>query len=366
MKNVLIVLPNDVLGGAEQYLRMIAESFYRQGYVAHIFFLKKIKTHAWEKLKNENFRLYYTMANRERYSLFYLIINLLKVKKVHFEYAFTSHVHCSSLIGILRKFTLLKINCFVARESTSVFQRFSGSKLFRYKILYRLGYSSVDLLICQTDFMRKQLIEGLPWIEQKSKVKTIPNPINLLNISEQAQEKLDWKIQEPYIVSAGRLIPEKGFDILIKAFSRLKFTYNDLKLIILGDGKLRSEIENLIKELHLEDDVILYGFADNVYPFFKNAVMCAVSSRIEGFPNVLLQMMSQNEKVVSTLCAGEIEKIAGLFTCQTENESALAITINNCLQANTEECRKMFDKELKKRSIDEFISQVNIYLSETD
>jgi glycosyltransferase involved in cell wall biosynthesis len=171
------------------------------------------------------------------------------------------------------------------------------------------------------------------------------------------------KIEMPYIVSAGRLIPEKGFDILIAAFSKLKQEYRDLKLIIIGDGKFRIEMEILIKKLNLENDVILYGIADNVYPFFKQAKMCVVSSRIEGFPNVLLQEMSQNEKVVSTLCAGDIDKIDGLFTCRPNDEQDLLRAMQQCLEADTAGNRILFDKELQGRSIDGFIDKVNSYLT---
>src|SRR5690606_20880375 len=112
-----------------------------------------------------------------------------------------------------------------------------------------------------------------------------------------------------FIVTAGRLIHEKGYDILINAFAELKEKYPDLKLIILGYGDLKQELIYLATSLNIEQDVIFWGFVENVYPFFKKAKACVISSRVEGFPNVLLQMMSQNSNVVSTTCAGGIDTI---------------------------------------------------------
>jgi glycosyltransferase involved in cell wall biosynthesis len=362
MKHILIILPDDHMGGAEQYLKMVSDIFHERGYMIYVFFLKKKMTGLWENKSPQNTILYYTYAKKEKIGLAFLIYNILRKRKVNFEYVFTSHVHCSALVGIFRYLRILKINQFVARESTSIFKRFSGIRLFRFKILYRLGYLSIDLLICQTEYMKKQLIIGLPWLEKKIQIKVIPNPVNMRNIFIEARKNFNLNIEKPYIVSAGRLIQEKGFDILVKSFVLLKQNHADLKLVILGEGKQRKFLIQLIKDLKLENDVFLYGFVKNIYPCFREAQMCVVSSRIEGFPNVLLQMMSQNDKVVSALCAGGIEKIQGLFTCQTDDEKALFIQMDRCLHSDTKINRQLFDNELQNRSVEKFIDKVNEYL----
>jgi glycosyltransferase involved in cell wall biosynthesis len=358
-KNILITMPTDEFGGgAEQYLEMVAKKFLADGYKIHIFFEKRKTTDRWDSMG----KLYYTNTQEEKYGIPFLLINLLKNRNIHFNYAFSSYVVFSSLLGFLRKIRILKIKYLIARESTSIFKRFTGLKLFQFKIFYHLGYPAVDLLVCQTGYMKKQLLENLPWMEKKVNVQVIPNPVNVNSMFEKAKEELDMPAGGSFIIAAGRFISEKGFDILIAAFSKLKQKYLDLKLVILGDGKLRSEIEILIKELKQENEVILYGFVDNVYPFFKQARMCVISSRIEGFPNVLLQMMSQNEKIVSTLCAGDIDKIDGLFTCKPNNEQDLLRAMQQCLEADTARSRTLFDKELQDRSIDGFMDKVSSYL----
>src|SRR5690606_2514788 len=188
----------------------------------------------------------------------------------------------------------------------------------------------------------------------------IPNPINLNKLTQvERGEEVPFS---NFIVSAGRLIVEKGFDILIDSFHQLQKDFPGIKLVILGEGQLRAELSNRIRELGLEGLVFLPGFVKNVYPYFNDAEMCVVSSRIEGFPNVLLQMMSQNNKVVSTTCAGGIEELKGVFTCPTESPASLLEAMNRCLESNTDHQETYFREEIQSRSIDSFIQKVVHYL----
>src|SRR5690606_6722773 len=133
----------------------------------------------------------------------------------------------------------------------------------------------------------------------------------------------------------------------------------DLKLIILGEGTERENLEALAKELGIMESVLLVGFQDNVYPYFRHASVCVVSSIIEGFPNVLLQMMSQNDKVVSTLCAGGIEDVPCIHTCEINNSEDLAIKIEYALKTDAKSNREVFDRFLETRSVASFIEQIN-------
>jgi len=163
------------------------------------------------------------------------------------------------------------------------------------------------------------------------------------------------------IVSAGRLIREKGFDILISAFAEIIKEIPSLNLMILGEGSERKKLEKLINELDIKDKVILKGHVKNVYPYFKLANVCVVSSIREGFPNVLLQMMSQNDKVVSTDCAGGILEIQGVFVVAPDNVKELVGGIKKALNYSSEN-RALFDKELQNRSIDSFIQKIESLL----
>ena len=362
MKNILIALPNDSLGGAEQYLKNLAVYFSQNEYNVTVLFLKKPKSSGWEDLeKQSKVKLIFTSKATELKGIFQFLKNLIGLRGTRFNFIFTSHVHLTGILGLLIKLKIIKKVFFIGRESTSIFKRFIGLKLMSFKLQYRLGYSSLDLLICQTDFMKTQLVEALPWLSRKINIQVIPNPVNFNKIS--FNEKIDDKFGE-FIVSAGRLIPEKGFDILVKAFKVIKDKFPNLKLVILGEGEERLELERLIQDLGLKKNVFLPGFIKNVYPYFYQAKLCVVSSRIEGFPNVLLQMMSQNTKVVSTLCAGDIDIIDGLILSKANDIESLYNAILISLNDNSSSNRLIFKKELDKRNLENFINKINFFLNE--
>lgn len=360
MKKILILVPNDVLGGAEQHLKNIAEYMISEGYEVYVFFLKKEKTGGWKGL-TDKVNLFFTKNEKERWGVLGCLFKLVRNRHTQYEYVFTSHIHLNSFAGVLIRFGIIKTKFFVGRESTSIFKRFTGTQLRMYRFMYRLGYSKLDLLICQTNFMKEQLVQALPKLATKIKIEVIPNPINLKKTNIE-NENFEFR-NEKYIVSAGRLIQLKGFDLLIKAFALIKVRYPDLKLIILGEGAERENLENLAKDLGIMESVQLVGFQDNVYPFFRHASVCVVSSIIEGFPNVLLQMMSQNNTVVSTLCAGGIEEIPSIYTCKINNSEDLATKIEYALKADTNSNREVFDSFLETRSIACFVEQINKYLN---
>lgn len=356
---ILIVLPSDNLGGAEKVLKMIALHYVSRANVT-IFFLQKKSTSLWDDLLiDKNITFNYGMSKSNGLGLVSLIYFVFKNRKFHS--IFSSQTIINGFLGLFIKLRLIQTKFFIARESTTVFNRFSGIKLFRYKLIYYLGYRSVDLLICQTELMKAQFIKNLPFISKKINIKTIANPINL---DKTLQTNTDFIFKGDYIVAAGRLIEEKGFDILIDAFNLIQNDYSNLKLVILGEGPLRSQLETKIKNLNLADKALLPGRVGKVLEYFNSAKVCVVSSRVEGFPNVLLEMMSQNTNVVSTKCAGGIDELKGVYVAEVNDVSGLVDNIKIILDSDTSHNRVLFDKELKSRNIENFINKIELSLNE--
>lgn len=354
----LFVLPDDLIGGgAQQVLFTIINHLLGQGKKCTVVFTVRKKHRGWEALEDKCSIVYldHTSVYKGYFGAFKYIKKLSKTHNI--VHAISSQALINGLLGFLKKVGILKHTKLVLRESTSIFLRFSGFKLMLYKTSYKMGYRQANLIICQTELMKQQLLEALPWLKNKNTVAVIPNPVNLDDITYKSNQESNFSI-EHFIVAAGRLIPEKGFDLLIRAFQKLDDTA--LKLVILGIGteEETQSLKNLIDELHLNDRVILYGYANNVYPIFKAAELCVVSSRIEGFPNVLLQMMSQNNNVVSTLCAGEIANINGVITCETYNVEALRDAIEKGLSNTTDNKKLFFQDYIESRSIGKFVESM--------
>lgn len=138
-----------------------------------------------------------------------------------------------------------------------------------------------------------------------SRISVIPNPIvnaNILLLSNQPVSH-PWFLNKsiPVVLAAGRLAPEKDFETLLRAFGRAR-EKRRLRLMILGEGELRSSLEALTEKLGLKEDVALPGFIDNPFAYMRQADVFVLSSRWEGFGNVLVEAMACGVPVISTDC----------------------------------------------------------------
>ncbi|MBA2535904.1 MAG: glycosyltransferase family 4 protein [Actinobacteria bacterium] len=109
-------------------------------------------------------------------------------------------------------------------------------------------------------------------------------------------------LSSPLVVAAGRLTPQKGFDLLIEAFAHVVERHSDWRLHIYGSGEKLEELRKLIFERELYNNVFLMGRARELGREFERASVFALSSRFEGLPMVLLEAMSKRLPVVSFDC----------------------------------------------------------------
>ena len=105
----------------------------------------------------------------------------------------------------------------------------------------------------------------------------------------------------PVILGAGRLAPQKDFPTLIEAFRHVS-EKRTCRLVILGEGKLRTQLEGQVRALGLENSVSLPGWVENPYAFMSRAALFVLSSRHEGFPGALIEALACGCPAVSTDC----------------------------------------------------------------
>jgi glycosyltransferase involved in cell wall biosynthesis len=110
-----------------------------------------------------------------------------------------------------------------------------------------------------------------------------------------------WGNARRRILNVGNLKPEKNQHLLLESFARIS-TGRDAKLIILGDGPLRQELERRAMELGIADRVIMPGFRLDPTPFYRSADLFVMSSDYEGYPLVLIEAMYCGVPIVSTDC----------------------------------------------------------------
>nr|HID14046.1 glycosyltransferase [Anaerolineae bacterium] len=176
------------------------------------------------------------------------------------------------------------------------------------------------------------------WGVPGDKVVVIPNPVDVAQIRHLAQEPSPhpWLTdkQIPVIIGVGRLHPQKDFGLLVRAF-RLVRNAQATRLIILGEGPERDLLENEVQQLGLASDVLLPGFQDNPFAWMGRADAFVLSSRYEGFGNVIVEAMALGRPVIATNCPfgpGEIigDNVSGLLV-PVGDEQALARAITRVL-----------------------------------
>lgn len=162
-----------------------------------------------------------------------------------------------------------------------------------YKVMMKLTYKRADGFVFQTEDAKKYFEKK---IQDKSVV--IPNPIN------EKFANINWseKRNKDLIVSVGRLEKQKNQKLLIQSFKKVLKDIPQAKLKIYGEGSLRAELEEYIKELDIVDKVEIPGRVENIEQYIKNAGCFVLSSNYEGMPNALMEAMALGMPVVSTDC----------------------------------------------------------------
>lgn len=138
-----------------------------------------------------------------------------------------------------------------------------------------------------------------------SEMTVIHNPAYSEDIRKQATEPVShpWfgPDEPPVVLGVGSLTPQKDFPTLIRAFDRLR-SQQDARLLILGEGDRREELESLVQECGISNDVELPGFVDNPFKYMKQADVFVLSSQWEGFGNVIVEAMACGTPIVATDC----------------------------------------------------------------
>lgn len=105
-----------------------------------------------------------------------------------------------------------------------------------------------------------------------------------------------------YMISVSSLTHRKRVERLIYSFKKISEAHAELKLLILGEGELKSNLCSIVEECGLKDKVVFYGFCSNPYPLISKAKMLMLTSDSEGLPTVIIEALSLGVPVISTDC----------------------------------------------------------------
>ncbi|MBE0472417.1 MAG: glycosyltransferase [Methyloprofundus sp.] len=177
---------------------------------------------------------------------------------------------------------------------------------FIYLSLMKLAYSRADNIIANSDDTKADLVGN--GLTNKNKVSVIRNPVLVPNYekSKSAHVDEDWfrRSDLKVVLSVGRFHPQKNFLFLISVFKEVYHENQSARLMIVGEGEEKQCLLDQIKKEGLTEVVKLVEFQGNIYPYYENADLFALTSEWEGFGNVLVEALSVGLPVVSTNCPG--------------------------------------------------------------
>ncbi len=162
--------------------------------------------------------------------------------------------------------------------------------------LRRLTYPHADKVVAQSE-------RALAFFPQRVRERglVVPNMVAAPPLEE--DDTADFEMPaRPLLASIGRLTRQKGFDVLLDSFARIKDRHPQWKLLILGEGEDRAQLEALCQRLGLKQSVLMPGRVKNPTSLLRRADIFVMSSRWEGFPNALCEAMACGLPVVSTDC----------------------------------------------------------------
>lgn len=204
-----------------------------------------------------------------------------------------------------------------------------------WSVMRRIMYRRAARIVVQTEATRKWAEATIP-----GRARVVPNPVgDRFSSPDGVGEQ-----RKPIILAVGRLVPQKGFDLLIRAFDVVARSHPDWSLVIVGRGPDEASLRGLARELRCRGAVVFAGTVQDPERYYRSAEVFVLPSRFEGFPNALLEAMACGCAVIATNClAGPAEIVrSGVdgMLVPSEDVEALAAAMER-LMSDPEERRRL-------------------------
>lgn len=290
-ENVITIISNNLIKTRNNVLLALAN---KKG--EYVSFLNK-------KVKIINFN-----KSRTVYCFFQLMFLIIKYKP---DILFSTIIN-SNLISILLKQILFFLKFKVIIRESNHLSKKLNNKIFANNILRILSkrfYKKSDFIISPTKIILNDLKKN--FFVPKNKILEMSNPVEIAEIKRLSKIKLVEKIPKNYLISIGRLTYQKNYEFLINAFYHFQKKVKNCDLLILGQGPDKDMIINNINKLGINKKVKLLGYKKNPFNYLKKAKLLVLTSRWEGYPNVLVQGMVLNKKIIASECYGSSKAVLG-------------------------------------------------------
>lgn len=249
-------------------------------------------------------------------------------------------MNCNAVMCIIASLGL-NTKIIASERNHPEFQELPAVWFFLRKIFYRFA----DMHVVQT----KGIAEWLKLNTGAKNISIIPNSVKWpIPSSKKENNELkpeNYGKNKKIILAVGSLCPQKGFDLLIKAFAEIKNIPEEYILVIVGSEKAevkntREELDRLVEEFKLTEKVFFTGKISNIGEWYQKAEIFVLSSRFEGFPNVLLEAMASGCPSVAFNCK------TGPYEIIDDGKNGILLENGNISELSGAISKLIFDREL--------------------
>lgn len=322
MKTILVVTDHIGQDGTGRFLTYLVNELTKSGRVKVKLLIFHREESDFNSFIEDGVDTYLLdLKTRIRYSMCKIVKRIVAIKPDYCLFGYTQLLWLGFFTNYMHKYGIRVI--FRDTIIPSLFHA-GDNKLVTF--LNKKAYHRFDNIIAQSIDMRNDLVNN--WGCDLTKMILINNPVKVDEINMKANGPCPEELKDKRMftfVAAGRLDSQKGYDIIIKRMAEMKDRLN-FKLLILGKGPKDEEIKKMIVDLNVSDYVQLLGFKINPIVYIQYSDALLLSSRYEGFPNIVLEALALGKPVFANNCPGGINEIiienVNGVACDFENINA--------------------------------------------
>lgn len=341
-KRVFFIIPSLAEGGAEKVISILLRHLSQRKFCCSLLLFEK--TGNYLKEIPPDVRIY-DLKKKNRLSFFKLVLKMAEIVKKEKPNVVISFLEYTNLVCLLaRRLVFQNQTKWVISERSLPAAALCSQRMYFLKAkLHNLLDRSADLVIVNSESTREELIKNFGVKEEK--IKTISNPVEIEKIQlhcKKIPSHVWYSENIPILISVGRLSKPKGYPYLLTAFSEV-LKEIECRLIILGEGEIRDELEILINRLGIKKNVNLLGFISNPYPYIAHSDIFVLPSLWEGLPNALLEAMALGKPVIATNCSKAVEEII------KNEENGFLVPPHDIFALKNTICRLLKNKSLQAK-----------------
>lgn len=307
--NVAIIIDNFNGGGAERVAQYLGDYLIERGARVFYFLLYESRNDVYKVLGSvvytglgDKLAGFGTDKYKDKYTILICGKALKQYKKIYNIDVSVSFMEMCNYLNVVSRY---KDKVILSIHTTLSARKDYTGTLYNSKNIRRLC-EKADKVVAVSEYIKNDLKNQ--YNVKDSPIVVIPNT----HFMKEDTAGSDYdNSAEDYFLSVGRLVGVKQHDRIIRAFSYVRNKNKKVKLYVLGTGNNLEYLKFIVKRMGIEDSVIFKGFCHNVDQFYKKSRALVMASMAEGFPNVMVEAMSNGLPVITTDSPGGCGEIVG-------------------------------------------------------